>query len=69
MFTAPPAHFPTILTTGAAVIGNGDLLAAIGGPARKLEFRLSKLDFWQASDLGIGEKAASARAIGSHHRV
>ena len=65
VFTAPPAHFPTNLTTGAAVIGNGDLLAAIGGPAHKLEFRLSKLDFWQASDLGIGEKAASARAIGS----
>ena len=25
VFTAPPAHFPTNLTTGAAVIGNGDL--------------------------------------------
>ena len=53
VFNGPPDNFPTKMTTGAAVIGNGDLLVAIGGASDNLAFRLSKLDFWQAKD---GEK-------------
>lgn len=70
IFIEPPANFPTKMTTGACAIGNGDLLAAIGGAADNLMLRLSKLDFWQAKD---GERQherndsdrAGARVIGT----
>jgi alpha-L-fucosidase 2 len=53
VFTKPPDNFSTRMTTGACVIGNGDLLVAVGGESDNLTLRLSKLDFWQAMD---GEK-------------
>jgi hypothetical protein len=70
VFIKPPDNFPTKMTTGACVIGNGDLLVAIGGGSEKLMLRLSKLDFWQAKD---GEKQrekndsakAGARVVGT----
>lgn len=70
LFIEPPKNFATQMTTGACVVGNGDLLAAIGGASDNLKLRLSKLDFWQARD---GEKqreknnsaTAGARVIGT----
>lgn len=63
VFNAPPKDFPSRLTTGAAVIGNGDLLVAVGGPSSSLAFRLSKLDFWQAREEATDR--AGARAVGT----
>ncbi|MEI6971712.1 MAG: glycoside hydrolase family 95-like protein [bacterium] len=65
VFDAPPANFMTGMTTGAAIIGNGDILAAVGGPAGRLAFRLSKLDFWQARSRDDAPYRAGARAIGT----
>ncbi|MCY2928464.1 MAG: hypothetical protein NTV86_03035, partial [Planctomycetota bacterium] len=67
VFHAPPGNFPTGASTGAAVIGNGDVLAAMGGPPENLTLRLSKLDFWQAREEAgpPGGPAGGARAIGA----
>jgi hypothetical protein len=63
VFNEPPGNFPSGATTGAAVIGNGDLLVAMGGASDSLTFRLSKLDFWQAwEEAGRG---GGAKAIGA----
>ncbi|MCY2925570.1 MAG: hypothetical protein NT031_09035, partial [Planctomycetota bacterium] len=66
VFNEAPANFPTGATTGAAVIGNGDVLAAMGGPPEALTLRLSKVDFWQASEKPgpAGGPASGARAVG-----
>ena len=63
VFNAPPAEFMTSMTTGAALLGNGDLCVAVGGASDQLAFRLSKVDFWQARD-GAPNRAR-ARAIGT----
>ena len=63
VFTAPPDNFMSRLSTGAAVIGNGDLLVAVGGGADKLAFRFSKVDFWKA--LEEAPNRAGARAVGT----
>ncbi len=62
VFNEPPGNFPTGATTGGAVIGNGDLLVAVGGTPDNLAFRLSKLDFWQARE--EAGKGGGAKAIG-----
>ncbi|MCY2930680.1 MAG: hypothetical protein NTV86_14515 [Planctomycetota bacterium] len=67
VFHEPPANFLHFLTTGAAVLGNGDVLAAVGGPAEALALRVSKLDVWQAcEEAGVpGGPRGSARAVGT----
>jgi alpha-L-fucosidase 2 len=62
VFSAPPGNFPSGAATGAAVIGNGDVLVAMGGASESLTFQLSKLDFWQAREEG---SKAAAKTIGA----
>ncbi|MEI6218264.1 MAG: hypothetical protein WCP86_05150, partial [bacterium] len=64
VFNGPPGNFPTGASTGAAVVGNGDVLVAMGGAADKITFQLSKLDFWQAwEDAGRGGGAKTIGAL------
>lgn len=67
VFNGPPANFPTGASTGAALLGNGDVLVAAGGAADNLTFRFSKLDFWQAREEAgpPGGPRAAARTIGA----
>ncbi|MEI6218693.1 MAG: glycoside hydrolase family 95-like protein, partial [bacterium] len=67
VFNGPPANFPTGASTGAALLGNGDVLVAAGGAADSLTFRFSKLDFWQAREEAgpPGGPRAAARTIGA----
>ena len=62
VLVTPPKYFSDSSTTDAALIGNGDLLGAVGGPSEKLLFWLSKLDFWEARE-NPNEKGG-ARTIG-----
>ena len=63
VFDGPPGNFPSGASTGGALVGNGDVLAAIGGASDHLVFRLSKLDFWQARE--EAGKGGGAKAIGA----
>lgn len=46
-FNAPPGKIPSPCSTDAPLLGNGDLLAALGGPPDKLCFHISKADLWE----------------------
>jgi alpha-L-fucosidase 2 len=67
VFNGHPANFPTGASTGAALLGNGDVLVAAGGAAENLTFRFSKLDFWQAREEAgpPGGPRGAARTIGA----
>lgn len=62
VFNGPPGNFPTGASTGAAILGNGDVLAAAGGASDNLTFVLSKLDFWQARE---EVSKAAAKTVGA----
>jgi hypothetical protein len=58
----PPSFLPDNGTTDGALIGNGDILTAIGGESDNLLFWLSKLDFWEANE--EPPEKGGARTIG-----
>ena len=47
VFTAPPKKLPSPCSTDAPLLGNGDLLAALGGWPDKLCFHIGKADLWE----------------------
>ena len=46
VFTAPPKKIPADCAVDAPLLGNGDLLAALGGGPGKLQFYINKNDLW-----------------------
>lgn len=46
VFTTPPRKIPSSTAVDAPLMGNGDLLVALGGKADKLRFHISKNDLW-----------------------
>ncbi|WP_316838103.1 hypothetical protein [Pedobacter nutrimenti] len=52
IFTAPPTKIPSNCSTDAPLLGNGDLLAAMGGSAERLQFYLGKADLWELKPNG-----------------
>ncbi len=46
-FEAPPQEFPSTVSTDAPLLGNGSLLATIGGPPEDLQLILGRNDFWR----------------------
>jgi alpha-L-fucosidase 2 len=48
-FSAPPKVFPSTKTVDGPLLGNGDLGAAIGGPANRLAIYFGKNEFWTDS--------------------
>lgn len=52
VFTAPPEKLPSVCSTDAPLLGNGDLLAAFGGPPDKLCFHIGKADLWELQTEG-----------------
>ncbi|MCW1923842.1 hypothetical protein OKA05_14840 [Luteolibacter arcticus] len=46
VFTSPPRKIPASTAVDAPLLGNGDLLVALGGKAEKLRFHVSKNDLW-----------------------
>src|SRR4051812_47280277 len=47
VFTKPPRNLPSRGPTDAPLMGNGDFLAALGGPPEMLQFHLCKADLWE----------------------
>ncbi|MEO5716358.1 MAG: LamG-like jellyroll fold domain-containing protein [Luteolibacter sp.] len=46
IFSQPPARIPSNNSTDAPLLGNGDFLAAFGGPPEAPRFYLCKADLW-----------------------
>jgi len=74
VFTAPPGRIPSNGPTDAPLLGNGDLLAAFGGPPEALQFHLSKADLWEirpdAGPRGLGRMDLAFPAMkGASYRV
>ena len=46
VFTTPPQRIPSDNSVDAPLLGNGDTLAALGGPPDKLQFYINKNDLW-----------------------
>ena len=46
VFTTPPKKIPSDNSVDAPLLGNGDTLAALGGPPDKLRFHINKNDLW-----------------------
>ena len=47
VFTSPPNKLPSPCSTDAPLLGNGDLMVALGGAPDKLCFHLGKADLWE----------------------
>ena len=58
VFLTPAKRIPSNCSTDAPLMGNGDLLAALGGSAEKLQFYLCKADLWELRPDG-GPRALS----------
>ncbi len=49
VFTEPPRKIPSDSSVDAPLLGNGDLLAALGGGPARLQFYINKNDLWVMS--------------------
>ena len=49
-WNSPPPAFPNNGSTGAPLLGNGEMAACLGGPADKLRFVINRNDFWRLSN-------------------
>ncbi len=47
VFTTPPRKIPSQCSTDAPLLGNGDLLVAVGGPPEQTRFYIGKADLWE----------------------
>ncbi len=52
VFRTPPEHVPVSGVPDGPLMGNGDIGAAVGGPAELQTFYLGKNDFWYAREGG-----------------
>lgn len=46
-WTSPPEAFPLAQSTGAPLLGNGNMAVCFGGPAHQLRFYINRNDFWK----------------------
>jgi alpha-L-fucosidase 2 len=47
VFTTPPKKIPSKCSTDAPLLGNGDLLVALGGVPERTQFYIGKADLWE----------------------
>ncbi len=52
MWTSPPTKVPNNVSVDAPLLGNGDMLACVGGTPDQLSYYLTKNDFWQLRHSG-----------------
>jgi hypothetical protein len=74
VFEQAPKRIPSNGSTDAPLLGNGDFLAALGGPAEMLQFYLSKADLWEirpdAGPRGLGRVDLALPSMkGASYRV
>ncbi len=56
----PPPAFPNNGSTGAPLLGNGEMAACLGGPADKLRFVINRNDFWRLTNNAQGMQKIAA---------
>jgi alpha-L-fucosidase 2 len=59
-WSRPPELCPSYMSTGAPLLGNGDMAVCFGGSADQSRFYINRNDFWQISNSTAGTQRLAA---------